>query len=152
MKLEEAKRLAERFVSEIAPFCETIRIVGSIRRRKNEIRDIDLVLIVSDGLGFTTKLRQVSSKFLIAGSQQKRVIYEGEQFDIYIASPETYEPLVLIRTGSAAHNIKLSMLARKKGMKLTHKGLVKDGKVFASTEKEIFEALDLPYAEPNERE
>jgi len=73
--------------------------------------------------------------------------------DLYVASPETFGIVLLLRTGSAAHNIKLAMLAHKKVMKLSHKGLVKDGKVlFASTEKEIFEALDLSYVEPEYRE
>lgn len=154
MRLEEAKQLAEQFVSEITPFCEKIRIVGSIRRKKNEVRDVDLVLIVKDWLNFTAKLRQISSKYLIDGPQQKRVIYKGEQVDLYLADQQTYEPLILIRTGSMSHNIKLSTIALRKGMKLTHHGLVKRGeedKIIASTEKEIFEVLDLPYRKPEER-
>ena len=82
----------------------------------------------------------------------KRVVYKGEQIDLYFATPETWGTLVLIRTGSAEHNIKLSMIAQKKGLKLSHGGLSKNGQVIASTEKEIFEALDLPYVEPEERE
>jgi len=31
-------------------------------------------------------------------------------------------------------------------------GLTENGEVIASTEKEIFKALDLPYVEPEERE
>jgi len=38
------------------------------------------------------------------------------------------------------------------GMKLSHRGLIKNEKVIASTERKIFEALDLPYVEPEERE
>lgn len=67
-------------------------------------------------------------------------------------TPETWGTLVLIRTGSAEHNIKLSMIAQKKGLKLSHSGLTKNGEVITSTEKEIFKALDLPYVEPEERE
>lgn len=58
----------------------------------------------------------------------------------------------LIRTGSAEHNIKLSRIALAKGMKLSFKGLTKEGKVIASTEREIFDLLDLPYVEPEERD
>jgi len=45
----------------------------------------------------------------------KRVLYNGEQIDLYFATPETWGTLVLIRTGSAEHNIKLSMIAQKEG-------------------------------------
>lgn len=57
----------------------------------------------------------------------------------------------MIRTGSAQHNIKLSMIAQKKGMKLTHRGLSRNGEIIASTEKEIFMALGMDYGPPEER-
>ena len=76
---------------------------------------------------------------------------EGVNVDLYVATPETWEPLLLIRTGSAEHNIKLSMRARKLGMKLAHRGLVKNGRIIASTEKRIFEALGMEYVPPEER-
>ena len=155
MLLEDAENLAHQFINEIAPFCEKIRIVGSIRRRRPKVKDIDLVLVVKDWLGFTTKLQQISSKFLIDGPQQKRIIFKGQQVDLYLADHETYEPLILIRTGSWQHNVKLSPIALKKGLKLTHKGLVVRGeeeKVLVSTEKGIFDLLGLDYVEPEERE
>jgi len=151
MLLEEAEKLAEEFICEIADYCEKVRIVGSIRRRRPQVKDIDVVLIVKDWFNFTIKLQQIS-RIKIDGAEVKRVLYMGEQFDLYLADHKTYESLILIRTGSAQHNIKLSMVAQKKGMKLSHKGLIKDGKVIASSEKEIFEALDLSYVPPEERE
>ena len=155
MRLEQADKLAEQFLSEIAPFCEKVRIVGSIRRRRPQVKDVDLVLIVRDWVNFTTKLRKIVSKFLIDGPQQKRIIFKGQQVDLYLADHETYEPLILIRTGSWQHNVKLSTIALRKGLKLTHHGLAKrgeEGKIIASTEKGIFECLDLPYVEPEERQ
>ncbi|MDH5688049.1 MAG: hypothetical protein OEZ48_09350 [Candidatus Bathyarchaeota archaeon] len=151
--MEEAQRLAEQFVNEIAICCEKVKIVGSVRRRKPEVKDIDLVLLVKPEhwWDFTLKLRQLS-KIIIDGKQVKRVVYKGEQIDLYFATPETWGTLVLIRTGSAEHNIKLSMIAQKKGLKLSHSGLSRNGQVIATVEKEIFEALDLPYVEPEERE
>ena len=57
-----------------------------------------------------------------------------------------------MRTGSAEHNIKLSKRALAMGMKLSHKGLIKNGKIVVSTEKEIFEALGMDYVPPEERQ
>jgi len=153
MKLEQAEKLAEDFITEIAVYCEKIKIVGSIRRKKKECRDIDLVLLAKpeELWNFTLKLKKIS-KSIVDGKQVKRLIYKGEQIDLYFATPETWGVLILIRTGSAQHNIKLSMLARKKGMKLSHKGLIKDGKNIASTEQEIFNLLDLSYVPPEERD
>jgi len=100
---------------------------------------------------FTLKLRKIS-KIGVDGKQVKRVVFKGEQIDLYFATPETWGALVLIRTGSAEHNIRLSKRALRMGMKLSHRGLIKNEKVIASTERKIFEALDLPYVEPEERE
>jgi DNA polymerase/3'-5' exonuclease PolX len=152
MRLEQAEKLAEQFIHEIVVYCEKIKIVGSIRRRKTECRDIDLVLLAKpeELWNFALKLKRIS-KINIDGKQVKRVIYKGEQFDLYFASPETWGALVLIRTGSAEHNIALSKRALNMGMKLSHKGLIKDGKIIASTERKIFDLLDLNYVEPQER-
>ena len=150
--MEQAEKLAEQFIHEIAVYCEKIKIVGSIRRRKTECRDIDLVLLAKPEQlwNFTFKLKKIS-KINVNGKQVKRVLYKGEQFDLYFATPETWGALILIRTGSAQHNIKLSKRALNMGMKLTHRGLMKNGEIIVSTEKGIFEALDLSYVEPQER-
>ena len=152
MQLTQAEKLAEQFIQEIADYCEKIKVVGSIRRRKTECRDVDLVLLAKQEQlwNFTLKLKKIS-KINVDGKQVKRVVYKDEQFDLYFATPETWGALILIRTGSMSHNIKLSTIALRKGMKLTHHGLTKNGEIIASTEKGIFEALDLSYVEPQQR-
>jgi DNA polymerase (family 10) len=74
--------------------------------------------------------------------------------DIYRARPETWGVLLLIRTGSIEHNIKLCSRARAMNMMLSaKKGVIKDGKVVASrTEEEIFKALEMDFVEPEKRE
>jgi len=93
----------------------------------------------------------MDAKVLKHGEKAAQLTIDGINVDLYSATKETWEPLLLIHTGSAEHNIKLSMIARKKGMKLSHKGLIKDGKNIASTEREIFDLLDLSYVPPEER-
>ena len=94
----------------------------------------------------------MDAKVLKHGEKAAQLTINGINVDLYSSTEETWEPLLLIRTGSAEHNIKLSMIARKKGMKLSHKGLIKDGKNIASTEREIFNLLDLTYVPPEERD
>lgn len=45
MKLEKARTIAEEFIEMLSPRCECIEIAGSIRRRKPEVKDIELVAI-----------------------------------------------------------------------------------------------------------
>jgi DNA polymerase/3'-5' exonuclease PolX len=86
--------------------------------------------------------------------------YKGQQVDIYIADERTWPTLVLIRTGSRDHNIKLCNEARKKGMVLHADGsgighILPDGtetKIIPfKGEAHIFELLGLPYVEPRKR-
>ena len=154
MKLEEAEELAREIVEHVHPFCERVEVAGSIRRKKSEVRDIDLVLIPKPLLWsriITTLQRTMDAEVLKRGNSIAQLTIKGVNVDLYVATAETWGALLLIRTGSAEHNIKLSQIALRKGMKLSHKGLMKEGKVIASTEKEIFEALSLPYVEPEHR-
>ena len=155
MKLEDAEELAGEIVEHIHPFCERVEIAGSIRRKQSEVRDIDLVLIpkpLSWHRIVATLQRRMNAEVLKRGDSIAQLTIKGVNVDLYVANEQTWGALLLIRTGSAEHNIKLSKRALSMGMKLTHKGLTKEGKVIASTETEIFEALDLPYVEPEERE
>jgi DNA polymerase (family 10) len=77
------------------------------------------------------------------------------QVDLYRAEPETWGILLLVRTGSKEHNVKLCNLAISKGLRLKYsvgltdqRGLVVAGR----TEEEVFAALGLPFIPPSERE
>jgi len=154
MELQEAEKLAKRIVKQILPHCERVEVAGSIRRRKEECRDVDVVLIPKPFLWsriIATLQRTMDAEVLKRGESIAQLTIEGVNVDLYVASPETFGIVLLLRTGSAAHNIKLSMLAQKKGLKLTHKGLTRGDVVIGQTEREIFESLDLPYKNPEER-
>src|SRR5690242_17561878 len=43
--LAAAWELANRVLTELAPFCERIKIAGSIRREKPEVKDLEIVCI-----------------------------------------------------------------------------------------------------------
>jgi DNA polymerase (family 10) len=81
--------------------------------------------------------------------------------DIYHATPETWGILILVRTGSKEHNVKLCNLALSKGLKLSAaEGVLKPVDSFPSmmqtiaskTEEEVFATLGIPYVEPKDRE
>lgn len=52
MNLSEARPIAERIKSELAPYCSRIEIAGSIRRKRQIVNDIEIVCIISDLAGF----------------------------------------------------------------------------------------------------
>lgn len=165
MNLEEASNLANQIVYSIEHLCDLgkIQVVGSIRRKRPEVRDIDIVLIPHSWM-WNTIIQKLKTNWLAevveAGQELARLkvptgaTSEPVQVDIYRARPETWGVLLLIRTGSVEHNIKLCSRARAMNMMLSAKeGVIKDGKVVASrTEEEIFKALGMDFVEPEKRE
>jgi DNA polymerase/3'-5' exonuclease PolX len=114
--LEEARTKAEAFLSKIMPECRRAEIVGSIRRKRPMVHDIDIVAIPARQPFLFTIPASARGPAII------RTSYQGMNVDIYIATEETYGCLRLIRTGSAAHNIKLCGLAKRRGWQLKANG------------------------------
>lgn len=182
MELTKAKTIADGTISKLRPFCKTgkCEVAGSIRRgTKPDVHDIDIVCIpISQAFyALLPRLGNVASrgdkiiKLDLLDGNGKVIVSQGNPFcaDIYIATEATWATLLLIRTGSKEHNVKLCTIAKSKGMKLHADGsglstsvsrpdiFGKDSldiEVFkpCPTETAIFAALGLPYRAPTERE
>ncbi|MBI2660413.1 hypothetical protein HYX07_04585 [Candidatus Woesearchaeota archaeon] len=155
MRLDEAQKKGLQILKQVSPFIARGRLGGSIRRKNPVVRDIDIVIELKpqnlDKLkDYVSKLGELKLK----GDKLIRVITkDNTQVDIYIANKENYEPLLLIRTGSKEHNVKLTTRAISMNMQLTANGLIdkKTGKIIAISEKNIFKALKMNYVEPQNR-
>jgi DNA polymerase (family 10) len=188
VKLETAKVLAEQIRSALQQYCERIEIAGSIRRQKAEVGDIDLVLIPRSGryycgLGFDAKfsagkvwaelipaaLKRNGLRQTEAGDELQHFLFaDNFQVDLYRARQETWGVIMLVRTGSKEHNVKLCTIARSKGLMLSAKqGVIRpappkpceglclevQGEVLASrSEESIFAVLGLAFVKPEFRE
>ena len=168
MILQKAQRMAETIVVELAPFCERITVAGSIRRQRPMVNDIDIVALPRIGQEQAFRDRCMQRASVVTNAPQTLVvILENKvQLDIWIASPkgsDLFEPrpcnygsLLLVRTGSKAHNIHLINHAKSLGMTWNTYWGVFDytGRncVAADTEEEIFKALKLEFVPPEKRE
>ena len=160
MRLEEATLIAERVKEVLTPYCERVEIVGSIRRGKPIVHDVDIVLIEKPEAALTINY-VLSHIGTIAkdGPKIKQLWYTENQslisVDLYLATPATWATLLLIRTGSKENNIRLCSLARRKGWHLEASGgglCDEDGnRIAGDTEESIYQALSVPYQEPRER-
>lgn len=45
MELERAKGVAAEVVARLGPACERVEVAGSVRRRKAEVKDLEVVFI-----------------------------------------------------------------------------------------------------------
>lgn len=144
---EPLKKLKE--VKEIAP-------AGSLRRRKETVRDIDILVTSSHPekiMDVFTKLPQVKEINAKGPTKSSILTKEGVQVDLRCVEPKSFGAALLYFTGSKQHNIKLRRLAVKKGWKINEYGLYKKDRWLAGkTEEELFGKFDLPYIVPELRE
>ena len=175
ISLDVANEEADSFLGALSNFCERAEIAGSIRRKRPYVHDIDLVVIPrfierESYLLFSTgelvslleeKLTEMEKSSYISllanGDRMKRVLLRTADIpiDLYIATPENWSTLLLIRTGSREHNIYMCSLAKRLGMQLKAdgSGLFRDGEIIAgNSEESIFQALGLNYIDPKARE
>ncbi|MEM2933074.1 MAG: helix-hairpin-helix domain-containing protein [Candidatus Pacearchaeota archaeon] len=158
--LEEVLPIANSIVKKLkkSGVVDKIDVAGSIRRKKETVRDID-ILVTSENpkkvMDVFTTLPEVS-KVLAKGPTKSAVILkQGIQADVRVVPEESYGAALMYFTGSKEHNIKMREIAMKKGYKLSEYGLFdrKTGKLLASkTEEEIYNKLGMNYIEPHLRE
>ena len=147
MRYHEAKWKAEAFVRRIQSECKKVEIVGSIRRGKAKVNDIDIVAIPKDHQRFLCGVQAYSRNPAVI-----LFVFEGAKIDLFLATPENYEVSKLMRTGSILFNEKLCLEARKKGWEMDFtKGLVTYKGIIRS-EAEILRTLLGRVLEPSERE
>ncbi len=162
----EVEPLAFKIIGVIEPYCVKAEIAGSIRRRKGTVNDIDIV-VEPKPRSWIKLIKEIRREFDAITEKQGQKLAtlhvpfaskQGQghvQVDLYRASKNTWGILLLIRTGSAEYNIYLAKLAIRKGYRLAYsKGLLNEkGEVIASkTERDVFQALELDYISPQDRE
>lgn len=132
--------------------------VGSLRRRKETIGDIDLVAASKDrkatvaALGMATFTRRV----ITAGVGQTTILHEsGLQIDLELVSPAEYGSLLQHFTGGKEHNVALRTWADNRGWSLSEKGItsIRTGKLKQyATEEQFYAALKMDWIPPELRE
>ena len=165
MELIKADRIANALAKKLQPFCDRVEVAGSIRRRKPEVKDIDIVAIPNENKIMSRGFFDTRALIAYLAAPTVKAIgpnglklasfrFKHTPVDIYWATEETWHTLLLIRTGSKEHNIKLATLAKQKGMHLhaNGEGLFFDGnRIAGDSEESIFNALGIPYLEPERR-
>ncbi len=133
-----------------------IEICGSIRRRKEVIRDMDILVAAGDrgaiSLAFTT-LPEIEEMYLTGDTKTSVRLISGIDADLRIVEAHEFACALMYFTGSKEHNVRLRGLARKLGLKLNEYGLFRDeAPVSVGSEREVYERLGLGYISPEMRE
>jgi DNA polymerase (family 10) len=161
LNLSKAENIANQIKTAICSHCDRLEVAGSIRRKKPVVHDIDFVAVAKDDAEWrkiNEELKRLKAKPGCAGNSIIKAYVPCQdglfQVDTYRAKPSTFGVHLLIRTGSAEHNMWLAAFAISKGMRLKYsEGLIKESSVIAGEdENQVFAALGLPYPLPTERE
>lgn len=152
------KRIADRTLSELVPFCERAEIAGSIRRKKKDCNDIEIVIVprTRDLAGLADVVRRWHKvKGDIRGRYTQRRLPEGVKLDLFLTTPEKWGLIYAIRTGSAEFNhYVLAMGWNRKGY-TSKEGILYPHQpgpcVYIREEKELFDFIGIEYVEPENR-
>jgi DNA polymerase/3'-5' exonuclease PolX len=122
--LTDAKKMAKSITEKLEPWCRPghIIVAGSIRREKLTVNDVDIVCIPENHWRLLETIRGIGNSGGVGLKKIEKVIVGGVSIDIYIATPQNWTALLLIRTGSAENNIRLCSIAKKKGWHLAADG------------------------------
>ncbi|POX51757.1 DNA polymerase/3'-5' exonuclease PolX [Streptomyces sp. Ru72] len=151
---------AEEIVSELSQVtgCKRCTYAGSLRRMRETIGDIDILVAAKRSAPFMEALEALpATAEVIAHGEKKTSIRttKGVQVDLRVLPPDSWGAGLQYFTGSKAHNIRTRTIAVRQGLKLSEYGLfdTDSGESVASrSEEEVYARLGLPWIPPTLRE
>ncbi|MBO0753584.1 MAG: DNA polymerase/3'-5' exonuclease PolX, partial [Bradyrhizobiaceae bacterium] len=133
-----------------------IAVAGSLRRRRETVGDLDMLVTAKDGVAVGDRLVAYDSvaEVLAHGPTRTTVVLRsGMQVDVRAVPEESYGAALMYFTGSQAHNIALRGIAIARGWKLNEYGLFSGRRrVAGGTEEEVYAKLGLAFIPPEMRE
>ncbi|MBI5414842.1 helix-hairpin-helix domain-containing protein [Candidatus Peregrinibacteria bacterium] len=153
----EAKEKADEILKNMKKCHEMLKIeiAGSLRRKKEMIGDIDILVSSvhpEKVIDFFLKLEIVGE--VNAHGETKASIFtkDHRQIDLRVVPPESFGSALQYFTGSKEHNILLRRIALKKRMKLSEYGVfLGEKKIAGETEEGVYEILGKKWISPEKR-
>ncbi len=158
LPLGVALPIAERLLADVQKIkgVERADLAGSIRRRRETIGDLDMLVISNNSarvLREFTKLKPVD-EVLSLGETRATVILEGGlQVDVRAVARQSYGAALQYFTGSKDHNVHLRTLAHAKGLKINEYGVFRGKKrLRGASESAFYRLVGVPLMPPELRE
>lgn len=158
--VEEALAVADELCRRLSavPGVERVETAGSLRRMRETIGDVDLLVASDDPAPVMAALRDsdLVVKVIAAGEKKTSVLtVRGLQVDLRVVTPAEFGAALLYFTGSKAHNVRVRERALRQGLTLNEYALADKASgepVASATEEDIYAALGMAWVPPTLRE
>ncbi|HSK15353.1 MAG TPA: DNA polymerase/3'-5' exonuclease PolX [Gaiellaceae bacterium] len=149
-----------RAVAEIeeSGLADRVSEAGSVRRRSETVRDLDVIATAADPPALTAFFagRPWVAEVVAHGPAKAMVVsHDGLRFDLRVVPPESYGNLLQHFTGSKDHNVALREDAVRRGLSVSEYGVadVEGGETFqAASEEKVYAHLGYAWIPPELRE
>ena len=167
-RLDTAKAASDaliEFIKRYGKGVESVTPAGSLRRGKETVGDLDLLLTLADG--FTSQKHiDAMAEHILKYPRINQVLAHGEnkvsftldngiQVDVRLLEKDSFGAALMYFTGSREHNVRLRGRANDLGYTLNEYALATlkgERRVAGRTEEEIYAKLKLDYIPPEIRE
>lgn len=161
--LSDALQLGNKLVAQLEqlPGVQKIALAGSVRRRKETIKDIDIIIATTDATALTESLTTLPEikKMLQSGPTKVNLIAQvgtiSLSVDIRFVTLDQFASTLHHFTGSTAHNIRIRQIGKSLGLKVNEYGIedTSTGETLTfDDETAFFAKLGLAYVPPELRE
>lgn len=157
--LADALPLAERLVASLEelPFVHSASLAGSIRRMKETVGDVDVLVASEEPAAVMDAVRVLPNvTSVIASGETKTSVLttSGRQADVRVVAPESWGAALQYFTGSAEHNVRLRQLAKSRGLKINEYGVFDESgaRIAGASEADVYAALGMSLVPPEIRE
>jgi DNA polymerase (family X) len=157
----DAERDAVAVAEALRTLPQIIRlsIAGSLRRRKEIVKDVDMVASVARDedrapvMDALVGLPQVISVTGKGDTKTSVILRPGIALDFRLVTDDEYPYTLHHFTGSKDHNVSLRGRAQRSGLKINEYGLFRgEERIPVRDEHEFYRALGMHYVEPEMRE
>ena len=168
MNYKEAIIIAEKYKEVLKPYCLKCEIAGSLRRKKQIVKDIELVAVPKtvnkiqsffdvERIRHPEFIKTVNNwekvKGIPEGKYTQRILPEGIKLDLFMCELGNWGCTFLIRTGDWEFSKKfMGTIMPRNGYQQRNGWVQKNGEyISVLEEKDLFELMNIKYIEPQDR-
>ena len=158
--LSRAEPVAEQLVDALraAPGAHEVEAAGSLRRKADAVKDLDIVATTDDAqaqVGTLTGHPLVDSVDQSGEAGARVTLHSGMKVDLKIVAPDQFGNVLQHFTGSKNHNVQMREAAVRRGLHVSEYGILDDATgetLRCATEEAVYERLGMAWIPPELRE